>query len=109
MAERPYDLAIVGAGQAGCAVAGKIAESGINSTNGEPLRIVLLDRGPYFRGKPSPGYGAPLRRQMFTNISQDFRGRYAFQTGLPPGETRKVPLRSSDEVFRQNTPAIFGG
>ena len=109
MAERPYDLAIVGAGQAGCALAGKIAERGVNSRNGEPLRIVLLDRGPYFKGKPSPGYGAPLRRQMFTNISQDFRGRYAFQTGLPPGETRKVSLKSSDEVFRQNTPAIFGG
>ncbi len=29
MAEQPYDLAIVGAGQTGCALAGKIAEKGV--------------------------------------------------------------------------------
>ena len=46
MADKPYDLAILGAGQAGCTLAGKIAEHGVNPTTGEPLRIALLDRGP---------------------------------------------------------------
>ncbi len=109
MAEKPYDLAIVGAGQAGCALAGKIAESGVNPANGEPLKIALLDRGPYIKGKPNPGYGSPLRRQMFTNVSLDFVGRYRHRFTLPPGETRRRPLSDGERAFTQGTPNIFGG
>ena len=47
MADQPYDLAIVGAGQAGCTLAGKIAENGVNPTTGEPLKIAIFDRGAY--------------------------------------------------------------
>ncbi len=88
MADKPFDLAIVGAGMAGCALAGKIAENGVNPTSGEPLNIALFDRGSYFKGRPSPGYGHPLRRQMFTNVTRDFAGSYVKRTGLPPGEKR---------------------
>jgi choline dehydrogenase-like flavoprotein len=109
MADKPFDLAIVGAGMAGCALAGKIAENGVNPTSGEPLRIALFDRGSYFKGRPSPGYGHPLRRQMFTNVTRDFAGRYVKRTGLPPGEKRKVPLQPGQEVYRARIPNIFGG
>jgi choline dehydrogenase-like flavoprotein len=109
MADQPYDLVIVGAGMAGCTLAGKIAEQGVNPSTGEPLKIALFDRGPYFKGRSNPGYGHPIRRQMFTNISNDFRGKYMVRTGLPPGKKRKVPLRPDDEVYTQGVPAIFGG
>jgi 2-polyprenyl-6-methoxyphenol hydroxylase-like FAD-dependent oxidoreductase len=77
MAERPYDLAIVGAGQAGCILAGHISEKGVNPENGEPLKIALLARGPYYKGGPRPGFGVPIRRQMFTNVTQGFAGTVA--------------------------------
>ncbi len=109
MPEQAYDLAIVGAGQAGCTLAGNIAQKGVNPTTGEPLKIALLDRGPYFKGKPNPGYGAPERRQMFTNISLEFRNRYVFRTGLKSGGKRKIPLKPGEESFLQGTAAIFGG
>ena len=44
MPEQAYDLAIVGAGQAGCTLTGNIAQKGVNPTTGEPLKIALLDR-----------------------------------------------------------------
>jgi len=109
MAEKPYDLAILGAGQAGCTLAGNIAEKGVHPTTGEPLKIALLDRGAYLKGKPNPGYGHPIRRQMFTNVSLDFAGRYSQMTGLPPGKKRKVPVQQGQEVYLQRTPSIFGG
>ena len=34
MAEKPFDVAIVGAGQAGCTLAGKIAETGVRRLPG---------------------------------------------------------------------------
>ncbi len=109
MAERPFDVAIVGAGQAGCTLAGKIAEKGVNPATGEPLRMVVFDRGPYLKGKSIPGYGSPERRRMFTNIGQDFVGRYTRWTGMPAGAIRKVPILPGQEVFLQRTPSIFGG
>lgn len=109
MAEKPYDLAIVGAGQAGCTVAGHIAEKGVNPQTGEPLRIALLDRGPYYRGEPSPGYGVPTRRRAFTNVTQDFLGRYRIRYSAPPGAKRKIPLRPGQELHSMGGPAIVGG
>lgn len=70
--EKHYDLIIVGAGMAGCILAARIAENGINPRNGEPLRIALLDWGPYLKGTPKSGYGHPVRRQAFTNVIGDF-------------------------------------
>jgi choline dehydrogenase-like flavoprotein len=83
MRERKYDLVIVGAGLAGGILAGTISRLGINPKNGEPLRIAALEQGPYLKGDPKPGYGIPLRRQMFTNVTNEFRagGRYSGARG----------------------------
>ncbi|MBI2822806.1 MAG: GMC family oxidoreductase [Acidobacteria bacterium] len=109
MAEKPYDLAIVGAGMAGCILAARIAENGLNPKTGERLRIALIDRGPYFKGAIRPGYGAPERRRMFTNIASDFGGRYVTNPGVPPGQQRRLPLRPGEEVHAHRTAAIVGG
>ncbi len=109
MAEQPYDLAIVGAGQTGCALAGKIAEKGVNPKTGEPLKIALFDQGPYLKGKSDPGYGAPLRRQMFTNLNTGFAGSYRVRYTAPPGAKRKIPLKPGQEIFPTGGSAIFGG
>ena len=68
MPETKYDVAIVGAGFSGPILAAKIAEKGVNPQNGERLKVALIEAGPYFKGAPRPGYGSPLRRQMFTNL-----------------------------------------
>ena len=109
MADQPYDLAIVGAGQAGCTLAGKIAENGVNPTTGEPLKMAVFDRGPYLKGKGNPGYGHPVRRQMFSNVSLDHGRRYAYRTGLRGGGKRKVMPKPGEEIFTQTVPNIFGG
>ena len=81
--ENIYDLIIVGGGTAGCILAARIAENGIHPRTKERLRIALIEAGPYFRGDPRHGYGIPLRRRMFTNVSAEFRGsgRYALRGG----------------------------
>ncbi len=109
MADKPYDLAIVGAGQAGCILAGHIAEKGVNPQTGEPLKIAILDRGPYYKGSPNPGYGTPSRRQMFTNVTHDFADRYRIRYALPTGARRKVLLGPDQEVHAMGGPAIVGG
>ena len=109
MADKPYDLAVVGAGTGGCIVAARIAQNGVHPTTGEPLKIALLDLGPYFEGAPSPGYGDPERRQMFTNVTAEFGRRYRTRRGVPPGETRRIPLKPEDEVYTFNTAGIVGG
>ena len=105
MADQPYDLAIIGAGQAGCTLAGKIAQKGVNPTTGEPLKIALFDRGPYFKGKPKPGYGSPERRRMFTmNFCRRYRDNeihhlrkevgFSKSSRSPSGTATWVTLRS---------------
>ena len=67
-----YDVIIVGAGTAGCIIAAHLAERGVRARDGEPLKIAMIEAGPYLSGKLRPGYGDPVRRAMFTNIaSQD--------------------------------------
>ena len=73
--EESYDVIVVGAGFAGAIVAAKMAKEGVNPTNGERLRVALIEGGPYYRGKPKWGYGISSRRQMFTHIPQDMRLR----------------------------------
>jgi choline dehydrogenase-like flavoprotein len=68
---KSYDVIIVGSGVGGSILAARIAEKGVNPKNGERLRVAMLEAGPYWKGEPRPGYGAPLRRQMITNFISD--------------------------------------
>ena len=75
---KKYDLLIIGAGMVGCVLAARIAEKGVNPANGEPLRVGLIEWGPYLKGAARPGYGHPLRRLLFSNVIHEFGdgGRY---------------------------------
>lgn len=70
-AQKTYDVIIVGSGVGGSILAAHTAERGINPKNGNRLRVAMLEAGPYWRGQPRPGYGAPLRRQMISNFISD--------------------------------------
>ncbi|MBI4482086.1 MAG: GMC family oxidoreductase [Acidobacteria bacterium] len=83
--EKSYDVIVVGAGFAGGIVAAKIAQEGLDPTNGERLKIALIESGPYFKGKPRWGYGIPSRRQLFTHIPQDMRQRASAARRAPGG------------------------
>ena len=76
MPQTTYDVAIVGAGFSGPILAAKIAEKGVHPQTGERLKIALIDAGPYYKGTGRPGYGIPLRRQMFTNLEDGYQGTY---------------------------------
>lgn len=87
--EKLYDVIVVGAGFTGSIVAAKIAREGVNPSNGERLKVALIEAGPYYKGKPQWGYGIPLRRQMFTHIPQDMKqgeraGRPMFPGAIHP-------------------------
>ena len=71
-----YDLIIVGAGTAGSIIAAHLAEDGVRARDGEPLRILMLEAGPYLKGKLRPGYGVPSRRGRFTNVSHNEVARW---------------------------------
>ncbi len=69
---KSYDVIVVGAGTAGCIVASRIAEKGINPATGDRLRVAAFEGGPYIiqgKEKPRPGYGTPSRRQAVVNIN----------------------------------------
>lgn len=68
-----YDVVIVGGGMAGCILAARIAEKGVNPRNGERLRVAMIEWGPYLKGSPKPGYGHPLRRLLFTHVAHEFQ------------------------------------
>ena len=82
------DVLIIGGGMAGCIVATRLAEHGVHPETGEPLRIAILERGPHFKGGARPGYGIPLRRQLFTCVTPENRAstRYTMASGLSPEE-----------------------
>lgn len=103
MAEKTYDLIVVGSGMAGFLLAARIAEKGVNQRNGEPLRVALLERGPYVRGTPKSGYGIQERRRMFTNITREFHenGRYQMQFS-PDGPKGR-------NTFPHSAASIVGG
>ncbi|MEE8348895.1 MAG: GMC family oxidoreductase [Acidobacteriota bacterium] len=68
MADKTYDIAIVGAGFSGPILAANIAEKGVRPGTGDQLRIALIEAGPHMEGTHRPGYGSPARRQRITNL-----------------------------------------
>ncbi len=82
MASEAYDVIILGGGMAGCILATRIAENGVHPETGKRPKVAMLERGPYFKGLPKPGYGIPLRRKMFTNISHEFRAGERYSMGI---------------------------
>ena len=66
-----YDVIVVGGGTAGCIVAGRLAERGINPKTGDRLRVAMIEGGADWTIRDpgiKPGYGSPVRRQMISNI-----------------------------------------
>ena len=71
-----YDVIVLGGGTAGCIIAGRLAERGINPKTGDRLRVAMIEGGFDWSVKDPgirPGYGYPIRRQMITYV-RDGRG-----------------------------------
>jgi choline dehydrogenase-like flavoprotein len=85
-----YDVVVVGGGTAGCIVAGRIAERGINPKTGDRLRVALIEGGDDWTIRDPgvrPGYGYPIRRRMVTNIPDEELG----VEGMVPGPAYRWP------------------
>ena len=69
-----YDVIVLGGGTAGCIIAGRLAERGINPKTGDRLRVALIEGGDDWTIRDPgirPGYGYPTRRRMVTNINYE--------------------------------------
>ena len=69
-----YDAVVVGSGSAGCIVAGRLAEHGINPKTGDRLKVALIEAGDDWTVRDPgvrPGYGTPIRRQYIANINYE--------------------------------------
>jgi choline dehydrogenase-like flavoprotein len=67
-----YDVIVLGGGTAGCIVAGRIAERGINPKTGDRLKVAMIEGGDDWTIRDpgiKPGYGSPIRRKYITNIN----------------------------------------
>jgi len=112
-----YDLIIAGGGTAGCLIASRIAQHGINPRTGDRLRVALIEGGPYFiRGESElrPGYGVPERRKAVVNINyQEFRAepwpydgmqnKMVGGCGLHWGGNGLLPFREDYDHWRRET------
>ena len=66
-----YDVIVLGGGTAGCIVAGRLAERGLNPKTGDRLRIAMIEGGDDWTIRDPgvrPGHGYPIRRRMITKI-----------------------------------------
>jgi choline dehydrogenase-like flavoprotein len=85
-----YDVIVVGGGTAGCIVAGRLAERGINPKTGDRLRVAMLEGGDDWTIRDPgirPGYGYPIRRRMITNVGDEEFGA----EGQIPGAAYRRP------------------
>jgi len=107
------DVLVIGGGMGGCIVATRLAEHGVHPETGEPLRIAILERGPYFKGDrdPRPGYGVPFRRKLFTSVAQDSREntRYTMASGFTQDEVDRGISQRYVNTRRGDASAIGGG
>lgn len=81
-----YDVLVVGGGTAGCVVAGRLAERGINPKTGDRLRVAMIEGGDDWTIRDPalrPGYGQPERRRRISNISDLEEGPEGSPAGDP--------------------------
>lgn len=113
-----YDVIVVGGGTAGCIVAGRLAERGINPKTGDRLKVAMIEGGDDWTIRDvgiRPGYGGPIRRSKITNIPDalgpegDVPGpsyRYDFVRSFGnsqvdrPREIGPITREPGDEEFR---------
>jgi len=84
-----YDVIVIGGGTAGCIVAGRLAEQGMNPKTGDRLRVAVVEGGDDWTIRDPglrPGYGYPIRRQMITNIPDGIGPE-----GSDPGPAYRYP------------------
>ena len=90
-----YDVIVLGGGTAGCMVAGRLAERGINPKTGDRLRIAMIEGGQDWTIRDPgvrPGYGYPIRRRMITNILNEENG----PEGYVPGPAYRWPYEGAE-------------
>src|SRR5262249_3545545 len=66
-----YDVIVLGGGTAGCIIAGRLAERGINPKTGDRLKVAMIEGGDDWTIRDPgirPGYGSPIRRRYISNI-----------------------------------------
>lgn len=112
-----YDVIVAGGGTAGCIIASRIAQNGINPQSGDRLRVALIEGGPYLikgKEKPRPGYGVPSRRRVIINISylevrpqpwpyDGYQNKMVGGCGLHWGGNAYVPFSEDYEHWREET------
>jgi choline dehydrogenase-like flavoprotein len=67
-----YDVLVLGGGTAGCIIAGRLAQRGVNPKTGDRLRVAMIEGGDDWTIRDPgirPGYGYPIRRRMITDVS----------------------------------------